>query len=183
MGGLAMQMIGPLNNPCLLLNAFVVGSRVSDPFRSGQHFDSSDRTASSAAGRKMESFPDWFLKPHRRLRHQCRSESCYLITGLQLFTIIVSRGDVILLGEAYAFGVIWSFVFKTLSMVILRFKDRSRREFKVPFNVRIGNVELPIGLGLIFPDRLPVGHGESPRRSQWRRSAAWSSPQRSCHRS
>jgi nucleotide-binding universal stress UspA family protein len=46
--------------------------------------------------------------------------------------------------------VVWSFVFKALAMVVLRFKDRSPREYKVPFNVRIGNVEVPIGLSLIF---------------------------------
>ena len=49
-----------------------------------------------------------------------------LIVVLQLITILVSRGDVIVLGEAYAFGVVWSFVFMTASMVVLRFKDRSR---------------------------------------------------------
>ena len=54
------------------------------------------------------------------------------------------------LGEAYAFGVVWSFVFKALAMVVLRFKDRSPREFKVPLNIRIGNVEVPIGLIAIF---------------------------------
>ncbi len=58
----------------------------------------------------------------------------FLIAALQLFTILVSRGDVILLGEAYAFGVVWSFVFNTLSMVVLRFKKRQPREFAVPFN-------------------------------------------------
>ena len=31
------------------------------------------------------------------------------------------------LGEAYAFGVVWSFVFKALAMMVLRFKDRSPR--------------------------------------------------------
>ena len=41
------------------------------------------------------------------------------------------------LGEAYAFGVIWSFVFKTLAMVILRFKDKSPREYEVPLNIRM----------------------------------------------
>src|SRR5262249_56897205 len=92
--------------------------------------------------------PDWFLKPHRR--YGTTSRLLYLITGLQLFTIVASRGDVILLGEAYAFGVVWSFVFKTLSMVVLRFKDPAPREFKVPLNVRVGKYELPIGLGLIF---------------------------------
>ena len=69
---------------------------------------------------------------------------------MQLFTIVVSRGDMILLGEAYAFGVVWSFVFKTLSMVVLRFKDRSHREFMVPFNLKWGNVQLPIGLFIVF---------------------------------
>ena len=56
----------------------------------------------------------------------------------------------LLLGEAYAFGVVWSFVFKALAMVVLRFKDRRPREFKVPLNIRVGNVEVPIGLMLIF---------------------------------
>src|SRR5438876_6940744 len=35
-------------------------------------------------------------------------------------------------------------------MVVLRFKDRRPREFKVPLNVQIGKVEVPIGLGLIL---------------------------------
>src|SRR5262249_2511070 len=74
----------------------------------------------------------------------------YLIAGMQLFTILVSRGDVILLGEAYAFGVVWSFVFNTLSMVVLRFKKRQLREFAVPLNVRWGDIQLPIGLGIVF---------------------------------
>src|SRR5438874_2981675 len=35
-------------------------------------------------------------------------------------------------------------------MVVLRFKDRRPREFKVPLNIRIGGVEFPIGLTLIL---------------------------------
>jgi len=92
--------------------------------------------------------PDWFLRPH--LRYGTTNRVLWLIVILQLATILLSRGDMILLGEAYAFGVVWSFVFKALAMVVLRFKDRSPREFKVPFNIRWGDVELPIGLGLIF---------------------------------
>ena len=64
-------------------------------------------------------------------------------SDLQLFTIFVSRGDVLLLGEAYAFGVVWSFVFQALAMVVLRFKDPRPREAKVPLNVRIGKYEVP----------------------------------------
>jgi hypothetical protein len=59
------------------------------------------------------------------------------------------------LGEAYAFGVIWSFVFKTLAMVVLRFKDKRHREYEVPLNIRTHNkggaeVDLPIGITIIF---------------------------------
>jgi hypothetical protein len=63
-------------------------------------------------------------------------------------------GDVYTLGEAYAFGVIWSFVFKALAMVVLRFRDKSPREYEVPLNVRIasrrGTIDLPIGITAIF---------------------------------
>ncbi len=92
--------------------------------------------------------PDWFLKPHKKYGTTYRILA--LVVGLQLFTIIYSGGDTLVLGEAYAFGVVWSFVFKALAMVVLRFKDRTPRDYKVPFNVRVGKYELPIGLGLIF---------------------------------
>jgi amino acid transporter/nucleotide-binding universal stress UspA family protein len=146
MGGLAMQMVGP-SSVRLLLNAFVVV--VGFLILSGA-VNTSILGSNGVLSRVAEDgvLPDWFLKPHHR--YGTNSRILYLITGLQLFTIVTSQGDVILLGEAYAFGVVWSFVFKTLSMVVLRFKDRSRREFKVPFNVRIGNVEVPVGLTVIF---------------------------------
>jgi amino acid transporter len=92
--------------------------------------------------------PEWFLKPHPR--HGTTYRLLCLILGLQLFTILVSRGDVLALGEAYAFGVVWSFVFKALAMIVLRFKEPSPRDFKVPLNLRVGRFEVPIGLGLIF---------------------------------
>jgi amino acid transporter/nucleotide-binding universal stress UspA family protein len=92
--------------------------------------------------------PDWFLKPHPRFGTTYRL--LWLIAILQLAVVILSGGDMIILGEAYAFGVVWSFVFKALAMVVLRFKDRSPREFKVPLNVKVGDVEVPVGLGLIF---------------------------------
>ena len=92
--------------------------------------------------------PNWFLKPHRR--YGTTHRVLWLIVVLQLITIVVSRGDMYVLGEAYAFGVVWSFVFKALAMVVLRFKDRSPREFKVPLNIRVRGVELPIGLMLVF---------------------------------
>ncbi len=34
-------------------------------------------------------------------------------------------------------------------MIVLRFRDKSPREWKVPFNLRLGGSELPLGLGII----------------------------------
>ena len=61
-----------------------------------------------------------------------------LVFILQMVTIILSRGNVIMLGEAYAFGVIWSFTFNSLSMLVLRWKYTGERGRKVPPNIRIG---------------------------------------------
>ncbi len=145
-GGLAMNMAGPLLAR-LLLNGFVVV--VGFLILSGA-VNTSIIGSNGVLNRIAEDgvLPDWFLKPHRR--YGTTSRVLWLITGLQLLTIVLSRGDVILLGEAYAFGVVWSFAFKTLSMVVLRFKDPSRREFMVPGNIRIGRFEVPLGLGIIF---------------------------------
>ncbi|HLQ44801.1 MAG TPA: APC family permease, partial [Planctomycetaceae bacterium] len=145
-GGLAMQMVGPLWAR-LLLNAFVVV--IGFLILSGA-VNTAIIGSNGVLNRVAEDgvLPDWFLRPHRLYGTTYRNLN--LITALQLFTIVASRGDVLLLGEAYAFGVVWSFVFKTLSMVVLRFRDRTPREFKVPLNVRFGNVEFPVGLSLIF---------------------------------
>ena len=92
--------------------------------------------------------PDWFRKPHKRFGTTYRIVN--LIVGLQLFTIIASRGDVYMLGEAYAFGVIWSFTLKALAMLVLRFKDKRERVWKVPPNITIGKIEIPVGLASVF---------------------------------
>jgi hypothetical protein len=69
---------------------------------------------------------------------------------LQLITIILSRGNVYYLGEAYAFGVIWSFVMKGLAVLVLRYTEpKQQREFRVPMNFKIGGKEIPVGLALI----------------------------------
>jgi hypothetical protein len=91
---------------------------------------------------------DWFRRPHRKYGTSYRIVN--LVTGLQLLTIILSRGDVYALGEAYAFGVIWSFTFNALAMLVLRFKYHGERGWKVPPNLRIAGIEIPIGLGCVF---------------------------------
>jgi hypothetical protein len=90
---------------------------------------------------------DWFRSPHKKYGTTHRMID--LIVILQLITIVASRGEVYTLGEAYAFGVIWSFALKGLAMVVLRFKNRSHREWKVPFNIHMGNFEVPLGIGAI----------------------------------
>jgi hypothetical protein len=145
-GGLAMYVWGhPIAK--LALNAFVV--LVGFLILAGA-VNTAIIGSNGVLNRVSEDgvMPDWFLRPHPRYGTTYRI--LYLIVGLQLATILFSRGNMIILGEAYAFGVVWSFVFKALAMVVLRFKDRHPREFKVPLNIHIGNVEVPIGLSLIF---------------------------------
>jgi len=89
----------------------------------------------------------WFRKPHGKYGTTYRVIN--LIAFLQVFTILSSRGNVYLLASLYAFGVIWSFSFMSLAVLVLRFVHAEGREFKVPGNVKIGNTEVPIGLGLI----------------------------------
>jgi len=91
---------------------------------------------------------EWFRKPQRRFGTSYRIIN--LVVGLQLFTILVSRGDVIMLGEAYAFGVIWSFTFNSLAMLVLRWKYKGERGWKVPVNIKIGRTEIPFGLLSVF---------------------------------
>ena len=91
---------------------------------------------------------DWFRKPHPKFGTSYRIVNLVFI--LQMFTIIASRGNVIILGEAYAFGVIWSFTFNSLAMLVLRWKYHGERGWKVPPNLRIGKTEIPIGLLSVF---------------------------------
>jgi amino acid transporter len=87
---------------------------------------------------------DWFRKPHRKYGTTYRILN--MMALLQIATILASRGDVLLLGEAYAFGVVWSFALKSLGVLVLRYQ-RDDQEYKMPLNVRLGRIEIPIGHG------------------------------------
>ncbi len=54
----------------------------------------------------------------------------------------------ILLSEAYAFGVVWSFSLKSLGVLALRFQ-RHDQEYKTPLNFKLGGTEIPVGLALV----------------------------------
>jgi len=87
----------------------------------------------------------WFQKPHRRFGTTFRIIN--LVTILQILTVIASRGDVYTLGEAYAFGIVWSFFLKALSVLVLRFQ-RHDQAYKTPLNFTFRGREIPFGLAL-----------------------------------
>ncbi|HTK76654.1 MAG TPA: amino acid permease [Gemmataceae bacterium] len=146
--GLAMNVVGP-DWAKLVLNAFVV--LVGSLILSGA-VNTAIIGSNGVLNRVAEDgvLPDWTQKPHPRFGTTYRL--LWLILILQLATILISQGDVLLLGEAYAFGVVWSFVFMSLSMVILRFRRPDLpRAYRVPLNIPMGNGrDLPLGLILVF---------------------------------
>jgi hypothetical protein len=85
----------------------------------------------------------WFRQPQKRFGTTHHLINAIVI--LQLFTIVASRGDVAILAEAYAFGVVLSFFFKALGVTALRFQ-RHDQEYKMPGNLRIAGREIPLGL-------------------------------------
>ncbi len=143
--GLAMYMVGPYTLK-LFFQAFVV--IVGALILSGA-VNTAIVGANGVLNRISEDgvLMPWFRKPHGRYGTSYRLIN--LIVGLQLLTIIVTRGNVYLLAALYAFGVIWSFSFNGLAVTVLRFTDRSKREFKVPINFRYKDIDIPVGLAVI----------------------------------
>jgi amino acid transporter len=142
LGGLAMQLAGP-ELLRLVFHVFVVVVGVL--ILSGA-VNTSLIGANGVLNRVAEDgvLLDWFRKPHKRFGTTHRIVN--VVTLLQVATIVASRGDVYLLGEAYAFGVVWSFFLKSLGVLALRYQ-RHDQEYKFPFNITLGRVEIPIGLG------------------------------------
>src|SRR5437870_8600204 len=144
-GGLAMYLVGPLSLR-LAFRAFVV---VVGVLMLAGAVNTAIVGSNGVLNRVSEDgiLPQWFRHPHRRFGTSYRILN--LVVGLQILTILLSRGDIFVLGEAYAFGVMWSFAMKGLAVAVLRYKQRGECEFRVPFNFKIKNVEIPLGLGLI----------------------------------
>jgi amino acid transporter len=148
-GGLAMFMIGPLWAR-IALRAFVVF--VGFLILAGA-VNTAIVGSTGVLTRVAEDgvLLDWFRHPHKRYGTNYRIVN--MVAMLQIATIVLSRGDMFVLGEAYAFGVIWSFVFKTLSVLILRYKDKYHRLWRMPLNLkwfRPGGKDFPLGLALTF---------------------------------
>jgi amino acid transporter len=144
-GGLAMYMTGPLLMR-LAFRAFVV---IVGVLMLAGAVNTAIVGSNGVLNRVSEDgiLPDWFRRPHRRFGTSHRILN--LVVGLQLLTIILSGGNIFILGEAYAFGVMWSFAMKGLAVLVLRYKEPGQREFRVPLNFKIAGVEIPVGLSLI----------------------------------
>ncbi len=148
-GGLAMFVVGPLWAR-LALRAFVVF--VGFLILAGA-VNTAIVGSTGVLTRVAEDgvLLDWFRHPHKKYGTNYRIVN--MVAMLQIATIVLSRGDMFVLGEAYAFGVIWSFVFKTLSVLILRYKDKYHRLWRMPLNLkwfRPGGKDFPLGLALTF---------------------------------
>jgi len=142
-GGLAMSLSGPY---LLRLGFHIFVVIVGGMILSGA-VNTSIIGANGVLNRVAEDhvLVPWFREPHKRYGTTFRMIN--MITLLQLATILYSRGDMTILAEAYAFGVVWSFFMKALGVTVLRFQ-RTDQEYKVPFNFRIGGREIPVGLGV-----------------------------------
>jgi amino acid transporter len=141
-GGIAMYLVGPTSLK-LLFHGFVV--LVGVLILAGAQ-NTSIVGANGVLNRVAEDgvLTSWFQKPHTRYGTSYRIIN--LIVGMQLLTIVLSRGDVYQLAALYAFGVIWSFTMKALAVLVLRFTEPGNREWKVPGNLHIGKREIPLGL-------------------------------------
>jgi amino acid transporter len=144
-GGLSMVLVGPMGLK-LVFHAFVV---VVGTLILAGAANTAIIGSNGVLNRVAEDgvLPDWFRHPHKKYGTTHRIIN--LIVLLQIVTIVLSRGNVDALGEAYAFGVIWSFAMKALAVLVLRYKRPEAREWKVPLNLRIGGKEIPVGLILI----------------------------------
>src|SRR6266446_5717719 len=143
--GIAMHLWGPLWAR-LIFHGFVV--LVGVLILSGAQ-NTSIVGANGVLNRVAEDgvLTDAFQKPHPRYGTSYRIIN--LIVGLQLLTIILTRGNVFTLAGLYAFGVIWSFAMMSLAVLVLRHKEPGGRLWKVPGNIQIGKRELPLGVILV----------------------------------
>ncbi|HLY61906.1 MAG TPA: APC family permease [Terriglobia bacterium] len=144
-GGLAMYLVGPLSLR-LLFRGFVV---VVGTLMLAGAVNTAIVGSNGVLNRVSEDgiLPGWFRHPHPRFGTSHRILN--LVVGLQILTIVLSGGNIFVLGEAYAFGVMWSFAMKSLAVLVLRFTEPGPRDFRVPLNLKLDKLEIPIGLGLI----------------------------------
>jgi amino acid transporter len=144
-GGLAMNLEGPLIVR-LIFHGFVV---VVGTLILAGAVNTAIVGSNGVLNRVSEDgvLSEWFRQPHPRFGTSYRIIN--IVVGLQILTILISRGNVTFLANLYAFGVIWSFAMNGLAVLVLRYTRPGHREFQVPLNFYIGGVQIPVGLSLI----------------------------------
>ena len=144
-GGLAMNLQGPFLAR-LIFHGFVV---VAGTFILSGAVNTAIVGSNGVLNRVSEDgvLADWFRQPHRKYGTSHRIIN--MVVAFQVITIFFSRGNVTYLANLYAFGVAWSFAMNSLAVLVLRFKDPAKREYQVPFNLRIAGKEIPVGIGLV----------------------------------
>jgi len=144
-GGITMYLAGPTTLK-LIFHGFVV--LVGVLILAGAQ-NTSIVGANGVLNRVAEDgvLTEWFQKPQKRFGTSYRIIN--VVVGMQLLTIILSKGNVYVLAGLYAFGVIWSFALKSLAVLVLRYTEPENRQWKVPGNLQIGGKEIPLGLIVI----------------------------------
>src|SRR5438067_2442523 len=130
-GGLAMYLAGPLS----LRIAFRGFIAIVGTLMLAGAVNTSIVGSNGVLNRVSEDgiLPHWFRVPQRRFGTTYRILNTVVV--LQLATILLSGGNIFVLGEAYAFGVMWSFAMKGIAVLVLRYKQPGGREFRVPLNI------------------------------------------------
>ena len=142
LAGLAMHLSGP-NFLKLIMQGAVVLAGVA--MLAGA-VNTSIIGANGIMNRVAETgiLTDWFRKIHKK--YGTTYHIINMICFMQVGVILLSGGKLSLIGQAYAFGVLWSFVLEMTSLVILRFKNREqKRGFMMPFNIKFAHYYIPLG--------------------------------------
>lgn len=147
LSGLAMELYGPYKLKLILkflvvLSAgFILVGAVNTAFVG----------ANGILNRVAEDgiLPESLRQLHRKYGTTYRIIT--LVAALQILVVILSGGDIFLLGEAYAFGVLTSLTFDVLALIFLRFKKKDEpREWLFPLNLNYNGYQIPLGLISIF---------------------------------
>ena len=143
--GIAMHLVGPLGLR-LAFQAFVV---VVGFLILAAGVNTAIVGSNAVLNRVSEDgvLPQWFRHPHKKYGTTHRFLN--MVVCFQLVTVLLSGGHIYILGEAYAFGVIWSFTLQAVALLVLRRTSPGHREWRVPFNLKIGTREIPVGLAAI----------------------------------
>ncbi len=71
--------------------------------------------------------------------------SLAIFSFLAICIVVASRGKLTFLADLYNFGAMLAFFMTHLSLIILRIrKPTDKRHFRIPFNIRIKNISIPI---------------------------------------